>query len=113
MLSVEHSKRLFFPDCLSKSPKRTGKRRMEVAIPQLEQEGDSWKPVSWQPSDTKESMINNFGRIRYQVSRAIKSAQSMFSCLGNPMGDIVFLTENAREQGVAPTQQPRCKLAEC
>ncbi|CAM9093154.1 unnamed protein product [Ectocarpus fasciculatus] len=49
-----------------KKEQRTGKRRMEVAIPQLEQEGDSWKPVSWQPSDTKESMINNFGRIRYQ-----------------------------------------------
>ncbi|CAB1116952.1 unnamed protein product [Ectocarpus sp. CCAP 1310/34] len=31
-----------------------------------EQEGDSWKPVSWQPNDMKESMINNFGRIRYQ-----------------------------------------------
>eukprot|EP00903_Cladosiphon_okamuranus_P006212 g6106.t1 len=49
-----------------KKEQRTGKRRMEVAIPQLRQEGDSWEPVSWQPSNIKESMTSNFGRIRYQ-----------------------------------------------
>ncbi|CAM9427803.1 unnamed protein product [Hapterophycus canaliculatus] len=52
-----------------KKEQRTGKRRMEVAIPQLHRKGDSgdsWEPVSWQPSDTKESMTNNFGRVRYQ-----------------------------------------------
>lgn len=40
---------------------------MEVAIPQLQRQDDSWEPVSWQPSHSKESMISNFGRIRYQV----------------------------------------------
>lgn len=47
---------------------------MEVAIPQLRQEGDFWEPVSWQPSDAKESMINNFGRIRYQVGKHAETA---------------------------------------
>lgn len=46
---------------------------MEVAIPQLQEEGDSWEPVSWQPGDTKESMISNFGRIRYQVGTAVEA----------------------------------------
>lgn len=44
---------------------------MEVAIPQIREKDDSWEPVSWQPRDTKGSMISNFGRIRYQVGTAV------------------------------------------
>lgn len=50
---------------------RTGKRRMEVAIPQLHKMGESFVPVSWQPSDAKESIKANFGRIRYQVRKSV------------------------------------------
>lgn len=55
---------------------------MEVAIPQIHQAGDSFEPVSWQPSDIKDGMKPNFGRIRYQVSEWQLRADSTFCAKG-------------------------------
>lgn len=55
---------------------------MEVAIPQLHKMGESLVPVLWQPSDAKESIKTNFGRIRYQVRKTVPSS-SLVALLSN------------------------------
>ncbi|CAM9351067.1 unnamed protein product [Choristocarpus tenellus] len=49
-----------------KSAQKTGARRMEVAIPQVQGSDKDSKPVLWQPRDAKGSIRSNFGRVRYQ-----------------------------------------------
>ncbi|CAM9819953.1 unnamed protein product, partial [Discosporangium mesarthrocarpum] len=61
-----------------KKTRRTGKRRMEVAIPQLRKSEKGWAPVVWQPSDAKGSIRANFGRVRYQGAQNSLLEDRMF-----------------------------------